>query len=260
MIYKSILYIIIVLNLSMGNLKAEIFVHQMHYLKAEQVIPTIKPHLDNNTLVTAKDYQLIINGSQEEYEKIKSLLTQLDKKPLTLMVEVRILDRKLDNWELSKSEIKIINKESSVKIGQTYRVGRNNFDQTFRVRTLEGYQSFVSTGIAFPVHQLVSHYGGFIPQTRQREAKSGFYVNINKTPQDDFRIAISAQQQNRQSRYSQTTNTAKAATVFNAKEGNWILIAASESQPNSSAKNRHSTQGMMSEKRWFYLRVLSSAE
>ncbi|TQV84443.1 hypothetical protein [Aliikangiella coralliicola] len=244
---------------------AESYIHQMQYLKAEQVIPVIKPHLSQQTRLTAKGYQLFIQSTPKDYEKIKQMMLMLDKKPGNFLVQVRVLDRRLDNWEMAGAQLKSSGKKLSAGVSRYQTSGRNKIDKTFSVRTTEGYQSFINTGEAFPTHQLVKHYGSFIPKTKDKKVNSGFYATIHKMPGNKIKVSISTQQQNRKGQHSQTIQTSKANSVFDATPGHWVLIASTGTTATSGnnaihqrkqpGNNHYSVSASRSDKRWFYLKV-----
>lgn len=239
------------------NVEAKLYIHQMQHLKAEQVIPAIKPHLSTETTLTAKDYQLIINASESEYQKVLAMLKMLDKKAQNLMIEVRVLDRKLDNWEKQGAQLKVSGSSSSAKVTRYETHGRNKLDSIYRLRIMEGYQGFISTGETFPTHSLVKNYNEFIPQTKYKKAQNGFYVSAHQLPSKQFRVAINTQQQKRGN--GNVIKQSQASNQFTTKEGHWVLIASTgESTTNQSSQNYRVTASNNS-KRWFYLRVLAQS-
>lgn len=238
--------------------QAEFFVYDMQYLKAEQVIPSIKPHLNKDTKISGKDYKLFIEGSQSELTKVQQMLKMLDKKPNNLVIEVRVLDRKLDNWEMAGATIKASGKRVSGNVTKYQTSGRSKVDNLYKLNTLEGYQGYISTGIAFPTHQVVKHYGAFVPKTQYKEAKSGFYVVANKTPQQGYQVTINTQQQRRNPGNSKAIQKAGTGQTFNAHPGKWILIASTDKAEVDNRNKRYQTRSNNSSKRWFYLRVTES--
>ena len=247
--------LILALSLVVTQASAKLFIHQMQYLKAEQVIPAIKPHLSEETTLSAKDYQLFIDTTEAEYKKIKSMLEMIDKKPKNLMIEVRVLDRKLDNWEMKGAQLKISGSSSSAKVTRYQTSGRSKHDSVYRLKTMEGYQGFVSTGEAFPTHNLVKHYDSFVPTTKYKNAKSGFYVTAQQLPSQQFRVAINTQQQTRGN--GNVIKQSGAANQFTVNEGHWVLIASTGETASNRSSNNYRVASSNNEKRWFYLRVLA---
>ena len=251
----SLMFLLLSLN---GFASSKMYVHQMQYLKAEQVIPTIKPHLASSTKVSGKDYQLFIEANKDEYQKIMQMLEMLDKKPNNLLIEVRVLDRKLDNWEMAGASIVAQGESVSGNVTRYKTSGRSTVDNVYRLNTMEGYQGYISTGVAFPTHQIVKHYKSFVPKTQYKEAKSGFYVVAQKTPNQGYRVAINAQQQNRQPQDNRNVQTTQSGQTFNTEAGKWILIASTDKASESNNNRRYQTQSNNSQKRWFYLRVVEN--
>jgi len=241
--------------LASSNLFAEMFIHQLKYQQGSQIIPVIKPHLSESTVISAKDYKLFIQSTPQEYEKIKSMLIMLDKKPGQYMVEVKILSRKLDNWELKQTQITASNEQVSGKITR-YQSGSNrDNEKLFSLRLIEGYQGFVNTGESFMTNQLVNHYGSFLPQSGYKKVTSGFYVSLNETNNNLVRIAVSAQAQNRQSNNSQNINQSATTSYVTGNKGDWILLATINDTQTNKQSSQYSTESSRSNKRWYYIRV-----
>ncbi|MCW8879120.1 MAG: hypothetical protein OQJ89_06500 [Kangiellaceae bacterium] len=253
---RALLHILILaFSLTIFDIHAKLFIHQMQYLKAEQVIPAIKPHLAKETTLSAKDYQLFIDSTEAEYKKIQSMLKMLDKKPKNLMIEVRVLDRRLDDWEMKGAQLKVSGNSSSAKITRYQTNGHSKIDSVYRLKTMEGYQGFVTTGEAFPTHNLVKHYDSFVPQTKYKNAKSGFYVTANQLPSQQFRVAINAQQQKRGN--GNVIKQSQTANQFTVNEGHWVLIASTGESSSNRSSNKYRVASSNNTKRWFYLRVLA---
>ena len=253
---KHISLILLVLSsMTSLNLSAEMFIHELKYQQAAQIIPVIKPHLEPNSVISSKDNKLFIQSTQAEYNKILSMLKMLDKKPGEFFVEVKILNRKLDDWEVKGARIVASGRQVEGKITRYQSSDSRDNEKRFSLRLTEGYQGFVNTGESFVTNQLVNHYGSFIPQTSNKKVSSGFYVTVHNANDTQVRVAVSAQAQNRKTKNSQTIDHSAATSFINGTKGHWLLLATTNEAQAQTNSRRYKTQSSSSDKRWYYLRV-----
>ncbi|WP_444998490.1 hypothetical protein [Aliikangiella sp. IMCC44359] len=233
---------------------AEMFVHQLNYVSSEQIIPVMKPHLNPKTKLSGKGYQLFIQASADEYKKIQEIIKALDQKPGEYLVEVRILKRRLDKWEMKQTNIQATNTNLKIKSKQITNTKNQHGEKKFRLRISEGYQGFVNTGESFPTHQLINQYQHFIPKSGYKKVTSGFYIVVNQMPNNQVKLSVSAQSQQRKTKHSKTVVQSSTNNQIIGTKNEWILISATSNiQQNNN--NRYSTNGQRQNKQWYYVRV-----
>lgn len=232
---------------------AELYIHQLKFVQANQVIPVIKPHIDNSASLTGKDFKLFANVSKKDNEKIQAMLQVLDKKLEQYRVEVKIKNRKLDNWELKATRIHVGSQSSRAHIKRYSNSQSNNSDKHFQIMVLSGQPGFVNTGESFQTHQLVQQYQQFVPKTGYRKTTSGFYVTVRPTGKNQVKLDISAQTQQRK-KYSTSVASSATTTQVSGQTGEWILLATTGNHQSEQNNTTYSSQNRRN-KRWYYARV-----
>lgn len=248
----SILLVTIVFS---QNVVAKMFVHQLKHQTAEHVLPVITPHLDSQTKITTKDNTLFIQASEKEYEKIQAMLKMIDKPRGEYMVDVWILNRKLDHYETQSTKVQANNRVFRGKVTRYQTDQSSNNEKRFSLRVSEGYPGFVNAGESFFSNELVNHYGKFIPQTRNHKISSGFYVAINEAGENQVAVKVSAKAQSRSKSNNTNHQGTAVSNTVNGEKGSWILLASINADKSSQQNTAYRTQRQRANKRWYYLRV-----
>jgi hypothetical protein len=229
---------------------AELFSYQLNFVQAKQVIPVMQPHLKPDSKLTGKQYQLFADVTEEDNQKIIAMLDQLDKKLAQYLVEVKIINRKLDDWE--RKATKIYNPSQPKK--QKYSTGslsKNN--KHFQLRLVEGHQGFINTGESFPTHQIMAQHDKFLPKTSYQKVSSGFYVVVRESQNRQVMLNISANTQQRNGTSDTDFSAASSQVIGNKNE--WILLAATGKSEDNSQSRNYSTKSMAQGKKWYYVKV-----
>ncbi|MGX5174167.1 hypothetical protein ACUR5C_09115 [Aliikangiella sp. IMCC44653] len=248
---KPFFYAILIISCLGASLaNAKLYVHQLKNVASQQIIPVIQPHISAQAKISGKDYTLFIEASEVEITKIKSMLESLDRAPLNYLIEVKISQRKLTDWERKHAKVKITAQGSSLnsKSYSTQQQSQNN--RHFKVRATEGYSAFINTGESFPQTHIVKEYDAFIPQTSHRKVSSGFYVTVQQTGPKTVRLAVSAQNQTRSQANSGVQSSATQNTII-GPVNEWILIASS----GHDAKAQSYSVSSKRQSQWYYILV-----
>jgi len=230
---------------------AELFTYKLKFVQASQVIPVMQPHLASNSVLTGKQYQLFADVSEEDNQKIVSMLAQLDKQLTQYLVEVKIINRKLDKWERKATKVY---KNSQPKTKRYSTDSLNKSNQHFQLRLLEGHQGFVNTGESFPTHQIVIQHNKFLPKTSHKRVSSGFYVVVRESKNNQVVVNVSTNVQQRKGT-SKDVNFSSATSQIMGTKGEWILLASTGEMNKTRTPNSYSTSSMNTDKKWYYVRV-----
>lgn len=250
-----LLKILLVTLCLLPDVAAKMYTHQLQHQSAEQVLPSIRPHLSSNTKISAKGNTLFIDTTEKEYEKIQQMLNMIDKPRGEYMVDVWILNRKLDQYETQSAELRAKNR---VFKGQSKRYQTQSSDKDekrFSLRLSEGFSGFVNAGETFFTNKLVNHYQEFIPQTSKHKVNSGFFVIVNEAGQNRVKVRLSAQAQTRNNPNNAQRRESKVSNMVTGVKGNWILIASINADNKTQQSKSYTTQSRRETKRWYYLRV-----
>ena len=233
---------------------AETYSYHVKHQSPAQLVAAMSPHLEPTTKITVSQKVLLITASEPEYKKIQQMLTMLDKALKNYLVEVKILSRRLDDWETKGT--KSANGSNQTQKVTRYQTGSSqNKDKSFRLRLMEGYQGFVETGETFQQTAIVEHYGKFIPKTTNKSLTSGFYLSVLESTNNQVNINISANSQNRKTKYGQGTQSSAANSQFIASKNQWLLIATVNADDEQSNSSKYSTSNPRKNKRFYYLRI-----
>jgi len=228
--------------------------YQLNYLQASQVINVIQPHLSKDSILTGKGNILFAETSVESNQTIISMLQMLDKEQQQFLVEVKILNHKLDDWE--RKATKII-KGSSNKPVQNKRYSTKSMEKSarfFQLRLIEGYQGFINTGESFPTNHLLLKHNKFLPQTSYRKTSSGFYVKVRGVEKDRVILNISAQAQQRQNGSTAISNS-ESSSQITANKSEWTLLSATEGNRQGDNRKHYNVSSIQDNKHWYYIRV-----
>lgn len=238
---------------------------QLTYIDAAQAIEIIEPHLEEHTKITGKGNQLFIKASDSDLALIKSLLAELDVTQDEFLVELKILNRKLDQWEMRPNQA---NNDPFAKGSNHYTT--NNNDHNLQLRLMANTQGFIKTAETFPKTQINQQYDAFLPKTIQGSVSSGFLVTLSQAieppannsaqsidnhPSRSVNISIIAHTQQKAGIEQQRSNQQSTRSQFTARLGDWTLIAATQQEESNNSTRYTTNNTQNTNKRWFYLRV-----
>lgn len=208
---------------------------ELHSHSTSEIIPVLKPLLDNNTAITGTGYQLIVRATPSKMAEIKALLTKLDQTPRSLIISVKHgtnLNLKELNTNIN-GQIKINDNEHStndntrikLKINQTS--ARNDETDTYQVRVLEGNVAYIQTGKAIPIPErtVINNGQNVVTQDsiRYRNITSGFYA-LPRLRGKMVTIDISPKKETLGKHGAGVINTQSMHTSVSTKLGEWIDI------------------------------------
>ena len=240
-----------------NQLSAEVFVHSLNFRSAEQIIPLVKPHLKDTTTVTGKGFQLVVNGTPDEHQKIEQLLKALDKKLGQYRVELRVLNRKLADNERKAFSISASKNEAEATVRSYHATGNKNRDRYYSIRLIEGTSGFIQTGKVLTSSQVVRELNAFIPKPVDKKLSSGFYVTVNQIGKNRVQLSVAAQSENRSKKYRSDSDFSKSDTVIAGELGEWLLAASTIEQASQKNSSRGISSTRQSNKNWFYVRAIS---
>jgi type II secretory pathway component GspD/PulD (secretin) len=198
---------------------AEVEIIALKHRSAEEVLPVIRPLLDQGDAASGMNYQLILRTSPRNLEEIKRLLESIDVAPRRLKITVlqnvdsetvARLTEVSGNVGLSRNA-RIAVPDSGDSRGLNVELGqgqdrlkaraistRSLEDErnTQQLQVLEGNRALVRSGQSVPVpqRQVIQNQWGtqVIDSTQYQEAGSGFYV-LPRISGDRVTLEISAQ-------------------------------------------------------------------
>ncbi len=149
---------------------------ELQHRSASEMIPIIKPILENDSAISGSGYNLFVRSSSENLDQIDQLIRKLDTAPHMLRITVQQdLDEQRDK---SGAELSGSVKQPEAKIYSTQRNNDENGNQ--QIQVLEGHWATIHSGQAIPqVVQTIQQgpYGSSVSQgVEYRNVESGFEV------------------------------------------------------------------------------------
>ena len=278
MMKKQLCFPVFLIMLILGQCvlaeETSINIIELHSRTTEEIIPVLKPLLDNNTAITGTGYQIIIRATPSKLAEIRQIIDQLDKTPKSLLISVKHgndLDLEELNAEIS-GQIKIDDKatietsDNSVKGDQTrvrikinQTASRNNENNTYQVRVLEGHVAHIQTvkSIPLPERTIINNGGNTVTQDsiRYRDITSGFYA-LPRVRGKIVTVDISPQKESLSKHGGGVINTQAIHTSVTGELGKWIDIGGvSEESDNDSSGLVFRTKKRNESNYWILIKI-----
>ena len=235
--------------------KTSIEIIELHSRTSSEIIPVLKPLMDNNTAITGTGYQLIIRATPPKMAEIKKLLNKLDKSPRSLIISVKHgsninLERLHANISgqvktsneatiVTSDKVESVDGRTRVKIKITKTAARDNEADTYQIRVLEGNIAHIQTGKAIPLPErtVINNGNNVVTQDsiRYRDVTSGFYA-LPRVRGKMVTVDISPQKESLSKHGGGVINAQSMHTSVRGELGKWIEIGSvnKESSQESS--------------------------
>ncbi len=243
---------------------------------AEELIPLIKPMLDQNEAISGTAYQLILRTTPARLQQIKDMVRELDKPPMRLLITVHMgelqqEDRQQAQFqgqinhngiavatsngaEASHSKWRQNNGRAQVTLGST-RALRDSRNRQ-QVQTLEGSICYIATGKAYPYEERIFLHGpaGTTQSSGLNyiETSSGFYA-LARLRSDQVILDISPTKELLLNRENGTIHSTRLRTQLIGALGQWLSlgeIGGNIQQQQGSTVSRIRTSQTSREQLW----------
>lgn len=222
---------------------------------AEELMPLIRPLLDQGEALSGTGYQLIVRAAPERQDEIRSLIAQLDQAAQQLRISVRRAAREEIERERAQANIVVIGNGGGEVKTRGQAIVRSTRDKSgernnFQVTALEGTPAYINTGEAFPVPTQSGYIVNGQPVVTQgieyQQLNSGFYA-LARTHGNDVTVDISPQREVLDGRgHIQTTSL---ITTVRGRLGDWLELGGTSQQRTQqgsgimrSTRNKDDTQ------------------
>jgi len=218
-------------------LMARIFVHHLHYQKAEHLLPAIQAQLDKNAKLSANEYQLIVNSSLSDNIKVLNILQELDQPRHAYQVEIKLLDKPINPSQNTQNTQNTIEHRTKVSEQQTsatknYSITSNAHKNIyFQATALDNIPLIVKQLVSYPMSSVFFYHGLYFPTTKRANLHKGFNILIHQSKDDQLLIQISASSHTEKSMHPETQIKLLTSTELLVKKNQWVLFAASSEQP-----------------------------
>lgn len=233
---------------------SELEIIDLKHRSAEELIPVVRPLLNQDEMVSGMNYQLILRASPRNIAQIKRLLESIDTVQRRLKISVM---QDVDSETVARL-MEVSGRIGGVRItsprvadtgGVSVAQGRVNIistrsleddKKTQQLQVLEGSRAFVKSGQSVPVaqRQLVqTPWGAQVVETTQyKDVASGFYV-LPRLNGDNVTVEISTQNDAvapNQAGYP-VTRIQNTSSVVSGPLGTWLDIGGLNQQNNTDS-------------------------
>lgn len=204
----------------------------------DEVIPIIKPFIDNDGSVAGMNDHLIIRTSPENLREIRRILGRIDRPPRRLLISVRQGNVGSAEGQGISADIRaLVGRQGQIAIGnpeaeegvRVRGIGagtRSDLDVGHRVQALEGRPAFISTGRSVPVNRGQFYGAGPFPYygsySGYRDTASGFYA-LARLNGNQVIIEINPRME-RTGNIGGSFDIQRAHTTVSGALGTWIAV------------------------------------
>lgn len=232
---------------------------QLRHRPADQLIPIIRPLLDQGGAVTGTGFQLIVRTSPGNLAQIRQVVASLDRAARQLLITVRKDADSRDSRSVAEANVLLAPGASRVtgNIIDSAAQGRDNLSQ--QIRTQEGVPAQIQTGSSQMLrNQTVTRtVNGVVVQESftPRDIVSGFFV----TPRvngESVTLDISTRRETPADLGPGSANTNRTVSTVTGRLGEWIEVGGinqSRASEGSGILARSSEAGALD--RRIFLRV-----
>jgi len=196
----------------------------IHSRPAADLVPHVRALLGQEGSVTAYGNRLIVRAPANRLEEVSWLISELDRAPRNLLVEVRV-DRELSD---SGQSVRLRTHDLQANVRLRHYSTRSDGDMIQRVRTLDGRPALIRIGQSVPVYQVEHSRSGNEISERLAVEYKDIHTGILVLPRSHGdRVTIEVYQQAQSPAVaSGYFNTQDADTVVSGRLGDWIPIGS----------------------------------
>ncbi|MCX7192317.1 MAG: hypothetical protein NTY60_01595 [Proteobacteria bacterium] len=244
--------IILIMLLATSAYASELEIISLKHRSAGELIPIIRPLLNQDEMVSGMDYQLILRASPRNIAQIRRLLDDIDTVPRRLKITVM---QDVD----SETVARLTEVSGSIGVGKNARVtfsggtgpaqdklnvriistrSLEDDRKTQQLQVLEGNRARITSGQSVPVLQrqvVQTAWGAQVIETTQyKDLASGFYV-LPRVNGDNVTLEISTENDSlapNQTSYP-ATRIQNTSSMLSGHLGEWMVVGGLGQQNNT---------------------------
>jgi len=216
----------------------------LNFRTAEELIPVLQPLVPAGAALTGMGDMLLVRADASTMAQLRAAIAELDRAPRQLLITVgqstgssRSDAGVTGSATIGSGDVQVgVNRPPAAGTGAEVLVhggtSRNDIRNVSSIRTLEGYEAYVTIGESRPFTSTTTVGGGYhgpvvSESTGYRDVNTGFYA-VPRVSGDRVTLEISPAQQ----RYAGPGRGAPVATqsvttVVSGRLGEWIAIGGS---------------------------------
>ena len=216
----------------------------LKFRTAEELIPVLQPLVPASAALTGTGDMLLVRADEATIAQLRAAIAELDRAPRQLLITVgqstgsnRSDAGVTGSATIGSGDVQVgVNRPPAGATGAEIAVhggtSRDDIRSLSSIRTLEGYEAYVTIGESRPFTSTTVVGGGYhgpvvSQSTGYRDVQTGFYA-VPRVSGDRVTLQISPTQQ----RYAgpgrgATVATQSVTTVVSGRLGEWIAIGGS---------------------------------
>lgn len=244
----------------------EMQVIDLHYRRADELMPIVRPLLEPGDALTGMDDKLFVRASPATLSRVMQAVAAVDRPQRQLLItvgqgtvtEIAAADVRaaatVSGGDVSVGVNRPPGADSSARVAAAGRRQQANMRSVSSVRAIEGMEAYVAVGQQVPLTttQVTSGWSGPIvtQSTDYRDVSTGFYATA-RLAGDTVTLSISPRQESWDRAHGGTIHTSGTGTVITARLGEWVELGAVRETGSSSEGGllvwgRHSAQSQYS--------------
>lgn len=210
----------------------EITVFEIQSRPAQDLVPHLSSLLGPDSSVSAYGNRLIVRAPADRLEEARWLITELDRAPRNLLVEVRA-DR--DTSDMNQAAgVRTHDMQANIRF--RHYSTQNDDDILQRVRTLDGRPALLRIGQSIPIYQVQQSRDGNVTSERvqidYKDIHTGIHV-LPRTHAEQVTLEVYQQAESPASVATGHFDTQHANTVVSGRLGEWIPIGSIDTSGRS---------------------------
>ena len=204
---------------------------------AEEIIPLLRPLLNQNEALSGTGFQLILRADPARQSELRGIIAQLDQAAQQLRISVRRASFADIQQERAQAQVSV-----GVGGGEVEARGRaivrstedrGNEHNVYNVTAQENTPAFIYTGEAFPTPtqsgQIINGQVVVTQGIEYQQLRSGFYA-LARTRGDEVTVDISPQREVLDPRRSGHIQSTALVTTVRGKLGDWLELGGTSQQ------------------------------
>jgi hypothetical protein len=225
---------------------------ELRHRTAEELLPLIEPHLPDSATATGVADRLIVKAQPREIARLRSVISELDKAPRSLLVTVRgggssseqTFGFGMTGWS---------DREVRVHVHRSESARSDNAIQ--QVRGLEGRPVRIATQSLLPVTSRLAWIGadgaGTAEQTTLLELEDGFYA-LPRLQGDRVEVELSVQDRSA----TDPLRARRVVSTISGAAGEWIPFARADTHARENDRGLvYRSEGARHEADTLWIRV-----
>lgn len=220
---------------------------------ADEVIPLIRPLLNDSEAMTGDGYQLFIKAPANRLKEIESLISSVDRASKTFRISVTNDEYAAINENNANASVKIESNDTTINVGKYQRKEpgvtvnvdtrntENKSDKTQFVQVQEGKPAYISKENLriTPIYSYIQRPNGnfLIEHNRLSPTmQDGFYVVARSSDSESANISIQSASSSNRTYQGYGQEQTYVDTTLRVRLGEWFEIGGNTDSRSSESK------------------------